>query len=81
MKDVDSRVFTGMLRKDGRTVALLYHFADNKFRQRNNICFHIKCLWIVHSDVYVSIRVSLTLICMYIDLDILYLNFRLPEIN
>jgi hypothetical protein len=43
--------------------------------------FNIKCLWIVHSGVYVSIRVSLTFICMYIDLDILYFNFRLPEIN
>jgi hypothetical protein len=32
LKDVDSRVFTRMLHKDGRTVALLYPFATSLSR-------------------------------------------------
>jgi hypothetical protein len=32
LKDVDSRVFTRMLRKDGRTVAFLYPFTTSLAR-------------------------------------------------
>jgi hypothetical protein len=33
LKDVDPRVFTRMLQKDGRTVALLYPFATSLARE------------------------------------------------
>jgi hypothetical protein len=37
MKDVDPRVFTRMLQKDGRTVALLYPL-QLRWRGDNKVC-------------------------------------------
>ena len=48
LKDVDSRVITRMLRKDGRTVALLYPFATSLARRGDNKIIRsvIKFNWI-----------------------------------